>query len=101
MISVTAMLTASLEDYMLPCLNKQIFGVECPGCGLQRAVLMLFHGKFIAAFYMYPAVYTLLLLFGFLLADQFFTFRHANKISIGLMVSSVLLILINYILKFF
>ncbi len=101
MISGPAQFTASLEDYMLPCLNKQLLGVECPGCGLQRAVLLLFRGEFIDAFYMYPAVYSLILLFGFLLADQFFTIRHANKISIILMLSSVFLILAHYIANFF
>ena len=92
---------ASVEDYMLPCLNKEIFGVDCPGCGLQRAMVLLFQGEFSEAFVMYPAIYTLLLLFGFLIADQFFTIRHANKISITLMVTSVVLILSNFFLKFF
>lgn len=91
----------SMEDYMLPCLNKEVFGVDCPGCGLQRAIALLFQGEFTAAFVMYPAIYSLLLLFGFLVADQFFTIRHANKISITLMVTSVVLILSNFLLKFF
>ncbi len=86
---------------MLPCLNKEFLGVECPGCGLQRSVALLFQGEFAQAFVMYPAIYTLLLLFGFLIADQFFTFRHANKISIGLMATTVFLILTNFLLKFF
>lgn len=85
---------------MLPCLNKEFLGVECPGCGMQRAVVLLWEGEFTAAFFMYPALYTLLALFGFLLADQFLTIRHANQISIGLMLASVALILTNFLLKF-
>lgn len=100
MNSGTTRLTASLEDFMLPCLNKEFLGVECPGCGLQRAAALLFHGEFVAAFLMYPAIYTLLLLFGFLMADRIFNIRHANKISIILMLSTVLLILSNFLLKF-
>jgi hypothetical protein len=100
MNSGTAELTAALEDFMLPCLNKEFLGVECPGCGLQRAVAMLFQGDFTGALYMYPALYTLILLFGFLLADRFFSFRHANKINILLMISSVVLILVNFLTKF-
>lgn len=96
----TTRLTASLEDYMLPCLNKEFLGVECPGCGMQRAVVLLWEGEFTAAFFMYPALYTLIALFGFLLADQFFTIRYANQISIALMVASVALILTNFLLKF-
>lgn len=101
MNSGTTELTASMEEYMLPCLNKELLGVECPGCGIQRAFAMLLQGDFTGAFYMYPAIYTLMLLFAFLLATKFFTFRLANKIIILLMISSTVLILFNFLMKFF
>ncbi|MBD0778671.1 DUF2752 domain-containing protein [Maribacter sp. ANRC-HE7] len=90
----------SLDDYMLPCLNKKFFGIECPGCGAQRAISFLFKGEFADAFAMYPAIFTIIPLLVFLLADSFFTIKHSNTIIITLMVSSVILILGNYILKF-
>ena len=95
-----ATLIPLMEDYMLPCLNKKLFGIDCPGCGAQRAISLLFQGDLIAAFEMYPAIFTIIPLLGFLLADSFFTIKYANKIIITLMVSSVALILGNYILKF-
>ncbi|MDT7829940.1 DUF2752 domain-containing protein [Pricia sp. S334] len=88
------------EDYMLPCLSKQFLGFDCPGCGLQRSVMFLLQGDFVAAFKMYPAIYAILLLFGFLLADRLVSLRHSNKITIFLMLASLALILGNYILKF-
>lgn len=97
-------LTTSLlvvEDYMLPCISKQVLGIDCPGCGLQRSVVFLFQGEFLAAFKMYPAIYSIILLFGFLAVDFFFKIKYANKISIFLMITTVVLILINFILKFF
>ncbi len=51
----------NLEKYMLPCLSKTIFGIECLGCGFQRALLLLIQGNFTNAFKMYPAVFTSLL----------------------------------------
>lgn len=90
-----------LENYMLPCLNKKFFGIDCPGCGAQRSVSLLFQGEFVEAFQMYPATFTIIPLLGFLLADNFFNFKYSNIITIALMVSSVVLILGNYILKFF
>ncbi|MEM9000510.1 MAG: DUF2752 domain-containing protein [Bacteroidota bacterium] len=87
------------EEYMLPCLSKQVLGFECPGCGLQRSVHLLFQGEFLTAFKMYPAIYTLILLFCFLLVNNFFNIKYANQIIIALSGSSVLLILGNYILK--
>ncbi|NNC62150.1 MAG: DUF2752 domain-containing protein [Flavobacteriaceae bacterium] len=84
---------------MLPCMSKQILGMDCPGCGIQRSVLFLFQGEFLAAFKMYPAIYPILGLFGFLLLDQFFKIKYANKISITLMIMSVSLILLNFLFK--
>ncbi|MEA1785948.1 DUF2752 domain-containing protein [Arenibacter sp. GZD96] len=92
--------TIALDKYMLPCLNKQILGVECPGCGLQRSVSLLLEGDFGGAFMMYPAIYPLLLLLSFLLADTFFSFKYGNKITISLLILTVLFILTNFILKF-
>lgn len=51
------------EDFMLPCPIKKFFGIECFGCGTQRAIVMVLEGRFAEAFYMFPAVYTLLLFF--------------------------------------
>lgn len=90
----------NLEDYMLPCMTKQFLGFDCPGCGLQRSVVFLFQGDFVAAFKMYPAIYAILLLFGFLLLENFVKVGHSNKITIFLMISSIALILGNFILKF-
>lgn len=89
----------ALEDYMLPCLSKKLFDFDCPGCGLQRSVVLLTKGDFLAAFEMYPAIYAILLLFSFLIVNHFVTIKYANKIIITLMVSSVSLILGNFILK--
>ena len=94
------MLPLHIEDYMLPCFSKNIFGFDCPGCGLQRSIAFLFQGEFAAAWDMYPAVFTIIPLFIFLAADFFFSIKYANKITIPLMVASVGLILTNYILKF-
>jgi len=87
------------KDYMLPCLSKQLLGMDCPGCGIQRSVFLLFEGEFLAAFKMYPAIYPILGLFGFLLLDQFFKIKYVNKIIISLMILSVFSILINFLLK--
>jgi len=46
---------------MLPCPFKMLFGFDCLGCGFQRAFFLLFQGGFLAAFKMYPALYSWLL----------------------------------------
>jgi len=89
----------SPEDYMLPCLNKKLFGVECFGCGIQRSVILLFQGEFIAAFKMYPAIYTLILFVGFLIVNFFYKFKYAERIKLILVVLNVVIIVTSYIIK--
>lgn len=84
---------------MLPCLNKMLFGVECLGCGFQRAVVFLVKGEFAAAFFMYPAVYSLLILVFFLLFNFFITFKNARLIKMTLIILNVLIIVTSYIIK--
>lgn len=52
-----------MEEYMAPCLSKKLFGIDCFGCGIQRSFVLLIQGEFEAAFYMYPAIYSMLLFF--------------------------------------
>ncbi len=88
------------SDYMLPCLNKKLLGVDCPGCGIQRSIALIFQGDLAGAFKMYPAIYTLLFLFGFIGVNYFYKIKYANKIIPILAIFNVVLILTNYIYKF-
>ncbi|TYA71673.1 DUF2752 domain-containing protein [Seonamhaeicola marinus] len=87
------------EEYMLPCLNKKLFGVECFGCGLQRSVVLIFKGEFVEAFYMYPAIYTLLPLFFIVVFNIFFKFKNANRIKAVLAIVSIVIIIVSYLIK--
>lgn len=88
-----------IEDYMLPCMNKKLFGFDCPGCGLQRSVVLLVKGEFAAAFDMYPAIYSLVSLILFVIASQFIKFRFDTQIKIFLGILTGVTIVISYILK--
>lgn len=90
-----------LEDYMLPCLNKKFFGIDCPGCGLQRSVIFVAKGNFEDAFAIYPAIYTLIL-FGFFVIYNYFSKNKINqKVIYGLGILNVIIILTNYFNKLF
>ena len=32
-------------DYLIPCLWKSFFGVECPGCGVTSSIIEIFKGN--------------------------------------------------------
>ncbi|WP_178987946.1 DUF2752 domain-containing protein [Winogradskyella schleiferi] len=90
-----------LEDYMLPCLNKKLLGFECMGCGMQRSIALIFNGKLIDAFFMYPAIYTLIVFFGFLIVNSFWNIKNSNKIIIILALTNVFIIVTNFIIKLY
>lgn len=90
-----------LEDYMLPCLNKKIFGFECMGCGIQRSISLILHGNFADAFYMYPAIYTLILMFGVITLNGIRHFKNAYKIIVILGVLNAVIIITSFIIKTF
>ena len=85
-----------LETYMLPCLNKQILGIECPGCGIQRSVSYMLDGHFIEALKIYPAIYTLIFLVGFIGASLLFNIKNSFKIKIYLLYLNAGIINVSY-----
>jgi hypothetical protein len=89
----------ALENYMFPCLTKTLFGFECMGCGGQRALSFLVHGEFIAAFKMYPAIYTLIPLALLIGITIFYKFKNATKFISVLAIISILIIITSYTYK--
>lgn len=90
-----------MEEYMIPCFSKSLFGVECLGCGTQRSLLLLFQGEFIAAFKMFPAIYTTLFFFGFLFLHLIDKSRNYSKIVISLAITNAIIMIVAYYFKHF
>lgn len=89
----------SLEDFLLPCMNKDLFGVDCYGCGAQRSLLLIFQGKFHEAFFMYPAIYPILILLCFLILNLFVNFKKAYQIRNSLIILMGITMAISYLIK--
>lgn len=88
-----------MEEFMLPCLNKKLFGFDCLGCGAQRAFVLVFEGNFPAAFKMYPAIFTLQLLLVFLIFNLFVKFKFDWHIKAGLIILNAAIIIVSYLYK--
>lgn len=61
-----------LQNNLLSCPFKYFTGIDCPGCGFQRAVMALIQGQWRASFLLYPPTIPLLLFFLYGIADAFF-----------------------------
>lgn len=93
------LLLTELEDYMLPCVNKTLFGFDCMGCGIQRSISLIVHGEFIAAFFMYPAIYPLILLIATIGINIFKKIKYFNKIITILAIITVATIVVSFAIK--
>ncbi|WP_080780151.1 DUF2752 domain-containing protein [Chryseobacterium phocaeense] len=83
----------NIEDFMLTCPSKKFLGIECLGCGAQRAVVLVFEGRFVEAYHLYPAVYTLLLFFftlGLSFVDK--KRKYGNLLMIMILVNLMIMI---------
>ena len=88
-----------IEDFMIPCINKTLFGVDCFGCGTQRAFLLILNGKFLEAFYMFPAIYTTILFFIILGLNFIDKSRNYHKLIISLALINAIIMIISYFYK--
>ncbi|WP_316930176.1 DUF2752 domain-containing protein [Neotamlana nanhaiensis] len=86
---------------MIPCLTKKLFGIDCLGCGIQRATLLIFKGEFVEAFFMYPAIYPLIFFIGFLILNSFTIINYSEKIKLFLAAVTLITAITNYIFKMF
>lgn len=84
---------------MIPCLFMKFTGIPCPGCGGQRSVIHLAHGEFSDAFFMYPAIYPLLILGIMIMTQYILPFKQYSQWVSGLGLLSVAVVLINYGIK--
>lgn len=88
-----------MEEYMIPCMHKKLFGVDCMGCGTQRAGYMVLQGNFVDAFKMFPAIYTTILLFIFIFLHFIDKKRKYHKIIIFLAILNAIIMVFSYIYK--
>ena len=90
-----------LEKRQLPCFYKSVFGVECPGCGMQRAIIALLRGEFVESFKLYPALIPTVFMLFFLVIHLFYHLKNGAKILLWLFIFNVSIIIISYIFKLF
>ena len=88
-----------LEENMGTCPYVHFFGVECPGCGFQRALIELLQGHIAKSIELYPALIPLILLFSTLIVHLIFKLKFGAKVLKYLFLFTVFIIVISYIVK--
>jgi hypothetical protein len=88
-----------LENHFLPCAYKQLFGIECPLCGSQRALIELLRGNIIESIKLYPALIPSILIVVSAVIQLLVRWRYGWKIIRILLIADFVLIMISYIIK--
>ncbi|HRW21715.1 MAG TPA: DUF2752 domain-containing protein [Bacteroidales bacterium] len=89
------------EKHMIPCPFKLLTGHDCPGCGMQRALIELLKGDIKSSFLHYPALIPIIIMFGFLFLHLKFNFKHGAQILKYLFILNAIMISVNYLYKLF
>ncbi|WP_233603924.1 MULTISPECIES: DUF2752 domain-containing protein [unclassified Pedobacter] len=90
-----------LGEHLFSCPFKAYFGVDCPGCGLQRSVVALLKGNFIDSFKFYPATLPLIFVLLFTLVHLKLDFKFGAQLIKIVFAGVAVIILINYIYKIY
>ncbi|MEA2041244.1 MAG: DUF2752 domain-containing protein [Bacteroidota bacterium] len=87
------------KDHHVPCLFKETFGYDCPGCGGQSAWVLLLEGKFIESFYTYPPLGFVIVLLLFFFVHITVDIRKGDIILRWIFRLTAFVVLLSYVFK--
>jgi hypothetical protein len=87
-----------LQQHLLTCSFREHFGIDCPGCGFQRALLELFKGNISMSIHSFPAALPWIATIGltgvhllFPMKDGAALVKYSFLITAGIMIFSYIL----------
>ncbi len=90
-----------LDNHQQPCFYKKFLGIECPGCGLQRAFIELLKGNILESIQHYPALLPIIFMFFFLFLHLVFNYKKGAMILKITFIFNGVLIVLSYVFKMF
>ncbi|MBU8891617.1 MAG: DUF2752 domain-containing protein [Bacteroidales bacterium] len=88
-----------LESHQQACFYKKYLGVECPGCGMQRAFIELLKGNWWESIILFPALLPTISLISYLILHLIFKFRNGANILKILFIVNTSMVVLSYIYK--
>ncbi|GAB4296274.1 MAG: hypothetical protein Kow0068_20720 [Marinilabiliales bacterium] len=88
-----------LEEHQGSCYYKKYLGVDCPGCGMQRAFIELLKGHIWESIQLYPALLPMIFLFFYLILHLIFKFKNGATVLKISFIFTVCIVVINFIVK--
>ena len=88
-----------LKSHGVPCFFKNVFGYECPGCGMQTAIILLLEGEFIESFITYPPLLFVVFLLSFFFVHIIFDIKAGDIILKWSFRLTAFVIFVSYVFK--
>jgi hypothetical protein len=88
-----------IEQHLFSCSVKQLFGLDCPGCGMQRAFVALLRGDLLASLRFNASLIPFLFTVFYTTAHLVFGFRNGARWTVFLFSTTVLIMLLNFLIK--
>ena len=84
---------------MLPCQYKQLLGIDCPICGLQRSIIAVLHGEYYKSFMLFPGLACTCLVIICYFLHKILANKFILNCLIVLCVCDLVIIIVNWIFK--
>ena len=88
-----------LKSHGVPCFYKEIFGYECPGCGMQTAFILLLEGRFSESFFAYPPLLFVAFLLLFFFVHIIFDIKKGDLILKWTFRLTAFVTIVSYVIK--
>ncbi|MBK9284864.1 MAG: DUF2752 domain-containing protein [Sphingobacteriaceae bacterium] len=88
-----------IENNLLACSFKAVLGVECPGCGMQRAFIALIKGDFFLSLQLNPSLLPFIFTLVYCLLHIRMNFQNGARNIVILFSSTVLVMTLNFVIK--
>lgn len=88
-----------LEHHLIPCFFKSTFGMECPGCGMQRAFIALLKGDLASSLQYHPALIPFVFTIVALLIQLKVKHIRGGTFVMWLFILTTAITVINYLLR--
>ena len=88
-----------LENHFMACPYKAMSGVDCPGCGMQRAFIELLKGNFIESIQLYPALLPTIFTLLITILHLIFKFKNGAAIVKYSFIITVTIVVISFLYK--
>src|SRR6218665_1576367 len=90
-----------IEQHLFACSVKQLLGLDCPGCGMQRALVALLRGDVLGSLRFNASLIPFLLTVVYTVTHLVVGFRNGARWTVILFSTTVGIMLLNFLIKLF